>query len=188
MSKDFLLHDVLSKAFPERPTTTCLSSPEYREKFVVLEMELADGKRRAAIREWVDGGKSTFLVFNPTQKAIYLLALDSCFFTDTEPKRCDCMLFDDQVICFVELKLDVTSRRQGSNRLSDARKQLGETIVFFRNKLSPLTKPFFSFELEAYIVMRTNIYPRHRAGKETRRVAFLDQYGVKLFEENEKTF
>ncbi len=188
MSKDVNLKNALVELFPDRSTKECLSPPEYREKFVILETELDNGKRLTVIEERIDEKQNVFHISNPSAKAIYLLALDGCFFTEIDMKRCDCMLFDDLVICFVELKLDVTSKRQRTEKLRDARKQLGLTIQYFKEQTRTLTQDFFGFELEAYVVMRTRIYPNHRAGKIARRVHFQEEYGVSLYEENEKTF
>ncbi len=188
MSKDVILQNALGELFPDHSTKECLSPPEHRERFVILEAELESGKWLAVIGERVEEEQNAFYISNPSAKAIYLLALDGCFFTDTDMKRCDCMLFDDLVVCFVELKLDVTSQRQRTDKLREARRQLGSTIQYFKEHIETLTENLFGFELEAYVVMRTRIYPRQRAGKEKRRVGFLEKYGTKLFEENEKTF
>lgn len=127
-----------------------------------------------------------FIVKNPTGKHIHLFSLDGCFFNPNDGKRCDCLVFDAHC-CFVELKMRVT-RRQGSQKSSEAREQLGGTIRFFEAAVMTTTSDFFGLSREAYIVMQTNVYPRRSAARETIFVQFLQRYKVPLFELNEKEF
>ncbi|MEZ4657995.1 MAG: hypothetical protein R2911_10515 [Caldilineaceae bacterium] len=92
------------------------------------------------------------------------------------------MIFDDQYICFVELKLDV--RRQATQKLKDARGQLGASIEFFKTNVPILT----NYRLEAYAVLQDKVYPRNSASRDIVKVRFLEQYGVELFETSTKSF
>jgi len=116
------------------------------------------------------------------------LALDACFFQSDDPKRCDCILFDDRYLCFVELKLNVNVRRQAADKLNDARRQLGSSIQFFKIKILPHLSSAVAYKLEAYAVMQDNIYPSNRASRNTVFVRFLEEHGVALFEKNTKSF
>lgn len=128
------------------------------------------------------------LIINQTGKMVQLLAVDQCVFGSTEPRRCDCLLFDDQFLCFVELKLDVEKWKTASANLNTARKQLTETIRFFRTQLITMSPTVFGFKPEAYAVMRTNVYPNMRSSRNIVFTRFLEKTGVPLFEANVKQF
>ncbi|MEZ4705817.1 MAG: hypothetical protein R3A44_01345 [Caldilineaceae bacterium] len=140
------------------------------------------------VREPEDAPFVGFLIKNDKQHQIFLLALDACFFHSDGPKRCDCLIFDDNYLCFVELKLNVTVRRQSTAKLNDARQQLGESIRFFKTNVLPNVVTDIPHKLEAYAVMQDAVYPRNRAARQTVFVRFLEQYGVRLFEASIKEF
>ena len=183
MNNQSALITALQEAFSDRLSKECLDSIR-TISFVVYEDH--NNRSRFYIPDTNDD-KIGFRIKNPKGKLIYLLAVDQCFFGDDEIKRCDCIIFDDQSFCFVELKLDAKRRRATAN-VKEARVQLGETINFFKTALLPKSNNFFGFTLEAYVVMKTQIYPRHPAGLVQRRVKFLEDFGVRLFEENSRTF
>ncbi len=87
-----------------------------------------------------------------------------------------------------ELKLNVTSQRGAKKRerFNDAIEQLGETITFFNNVNQVILESFS--KSSAYICMPTQSYPRNTATKTQKKVLFLQEYGIELFDENEKEF
>jgi len=189
MSKDHLLQQAIANQFPDRPWQQCLSPPYRDERLMVIDKPQADGQKKSIIAPHpVTETEPAFQISNPTKKPIHLLAIDGCFFTSNDPKRCDCLVYDDQCLCFVELKLDATSHRRATSNLKKARKQLGATISFFKSAFNLVTQNFWGFDLEAYAVMNTQFYPRQSASRTHIFVGFLEEYGVKLYEKNTKTF
>lgn len=189
MSKDHSLQQAFAKQFPDRPWQQCLAPPHRDEHLMVVEKTQANGQKQSVIAsDTVKKNEIAFRISNPTKRSIHLLATDGCFFTSADPKRCDCLVFDDQYLCFVELKLDVTSPRQAASKLKNARNQLGATIIFFKNAFNSITQNFWGFDLEAYAVMHTKLYPRQSASRLQIYVGFLEEYGVRLYEKNAKTF
>ena len=85
-----------------------------------------------------------FQIDNPTQKEIHMIAVDHCLLTnrDRAIQKCDCVIFDEQFFCFVELKLNV--RKNISDNIKEAETQLGETIQFFERSLGT-DEHFFGF-------------------------------------------
>lgn len=127
-----------------------------------------------------------FLIHNPQEKWIYLLKVDAKWFEEKHSKRCDCLVFDSTSLCFVELKLNVDSWKRATERIKEASMQIQETLSFL--KLNMLSCYLSRFSLEAYIVMQTSVYPRRTAERSARRLKFLEETGMKLYEENEKSF
>jgi len=102
------------------------------------------------------------------------------------------MVFNNQTLCFAELKLNVTSNNDNTrcDRAEEAMKQLGATIDFFQTKFKENSQDFMNlgFTYEAYIVFRSEKYPRDTSSRKNRKVKFAQQYGVKLEEKNIKEF
>lgn len=71
-----------------------------------------------------------FLVENNNQKEIGLVAIDKCLYDGTGPSRCDCAVFDEHIIAFIEFKLGKGKNR--TDRLKEAREQLAQTIERFQ--------------------------------------------------------
>jgi hypothetical protein len=188
MRRDKLLIQALPDWRSRSDWRSCLSPPQSERQFIILEAEVADGQRRAIVKEHEGENEQAFHIFNPEEQEIYLFAIDGCFFTDEDHERCDCLVYDNQCLCFVELKLDVTSPRQATSRLKKARSQLGETILSLKEALAPKTTNFWGFETEAYVVMKKRLYPRRSARLTRLQAVFLEKYGVRLYEENTKTF
>lgn len=186
MSRDELMVAQLRQVFTTTPVDNCLDRDD-SEQFYIIE----DDSSSQSIIEKYSTSKDGFLIINPHKKTIYLLTTDNCFLEyldEYEGKRCDCIVFDDHYFCFVELKLNVSVPRQATRRLREARKQLGNVIEFFRETFDKVSRDFLGFDLEAYVVMRQNIYPRWRASRMSVYVEFRDQYGVILLERDSKKF
>ena len=143
-----------------------------------------------------DESLPSFIIVNSQapEVPINFLALDNCFFSDSGDagQRSDCIVFNAQTLCFAELKLNVRSDNQNTrnDRAEEAMKQLGATIGFFQSKFSENSQDFMAlgFTYEAYIVFRSEKYPRATAPRLNRKVKFAQQYGVKLEEKNIKEF
>ena len=85
-----------------------------------------------------------FEVVNSTKNSINFLKTDSYIYTSKAPKRCDCILYNNDTICFIELKL--TKRTQWKSWRKSANKQLETTILNFKNEEIAKNKT-----LEAYM-------------------------------------
>jgi hypothetical protein len=190
MTKDESMITQLQEIFSQKAIEECLEV-EKRELFHICDNINDNEKTYIAVGEV----EKNFKISNPNQKKVYHLPFDNCFVTylpEYNPKdgRCDCIIFDDRYFCFAELKLNVESTRKKTvtEKAKEAREQLGTTIEFFEQSFQNASKNFLEYELEAFIVMQREIYPRHRARLDPIRVRFLEQYGVELFEKNEKEF
>lgn len=180
MSKGRQFIEKLHKVFAQREVMGCLEISE-QKNFQICE---DDQIRRICIVD-VDQSKSGFHIYNPREKMIYVFATDNCFFHSQDGKRCDCIVFDDACLCFVELKLEVGTHRQATEKAKDAREQLGTTITFFKNAFN---NAFMEFKLEAYLVMRDNVRPAQSAQRIEVFVNFLKTYGVPLKELSDKEY
>lgn len=99
-------------------------------------------------------------------------------------KRCDVLLFDEFCICFVEFKTEAISLAERAIRKNrkESIEQLAETIKLFNEKLD---NDYEDLEREAYICTPPT-YPRNNADWIQKSVAFLETYGIRLYESNEK--
>lgn len=173
--------NLLQQSFKKREIDSCISQSNLNIDFIQDDA----ATQKAYFTQGVENG---FKIINTNQKNISLFSLDGCFFTDSDGKRCDGIVFDDNEMCLFELKLNVTSQRGAKKRerYNDAIEQLGTTITFFndvnQNILKSLSK------CSAYICMPTQSYPRNTATKTQKKVLFLQKYRVELFDENEKEF
>ncbi len=184
MSNDELMLAQLREVFSATPVDQCLDHDD-SERFYILE---DDTLNKSIIEEYVTR-QDGFLIINPHQKTVYMLATDNCFLDyldEYEGKRCDCIVFDDHYFCFVELKLNVLRSRKAIRRLRRAGEQLGNMIEFFRETFGKASRDFLGFELEAYVVMRQDVYPRRSSSRTEILVEFLEEYKVELWERNSK--
>lgn len=172
----------LNNAFKDRAPKRCISFHE--EAFYIKDE--AKGCE-VLLPETVSDKDNLFHVLNPNAKQIALFKVDKCFFGDNpEFKRCDCILFDDAEFCFLEMKFNSTTignLRIESNR-KEAVNQLRSTIKFFH---AGLDNDYRGRSLEAFVCT-----PEHYPNKDTSLsefvIEFLEDYGVNLFEKNEKSF
>lgn len=190
MKRDEFMITQLDEIFSHQAIENCLDV-EDRELFHICDSLNDNEKTYIAVGEI----EKSFKIINPNRKKIHHLPFDNCFVTylpEYNPKdgRCDCIIFDDRYFCFAELKLNVESTRKKTvtKKAEEARKQLGSTIEFFKQSFQNASKNFLEYELEAFVVMQRHIYPRHRARMDPIRIRFLEQYGVELFEKDEKEF
>lgn len=85
-----------------------------------------------------------FKVSNPMQKKIEFCAVDACLFTSANDSRADCIVYDSQTLCLIELK-DCKKKNISRNRQA-AKKQLIALIEFFDKNIEMGERA-----LEAYI-------------------------------------
>lgn len=123
------------------------------------------------------------VVLNPNSTEIFHLSIDACFLTQQhgyDGEKCDFVVFNDELFCFVELKSNAESKKKVRENLKKARRQLGATINFFDDN----EVDFSNHVLEAYIVLKNKLYPQDQASMKERRKKFFDEYEVDLFEES----
>ena len=188
MSNTELFHITLLEVFPDREQLGCISSPHCDEKMAITDVLQTNGQKRSAFIQNNSDNTAVFSVLNPDKKAIHLFAVDDCFFLPNDPKRCDCLVYDNHSLCFVELKLDMSSRKQSTRQLKASRDKLSTTILFFREAFSDEAKHFWGMKLEAYAAIPTHLYPTDNAERKMLRAKFLETYHVPLYEKNTKTF
>ncbi len=115
-------------------------------------------------------------VNNQNTKLICLTKTDNCLLTD-DTRKCDCILFDDAKLFFVEIKSVNTKGRHESKK--DAVKQLGITISLFKNIIDR-----YNFSVAAVICLKSLRPHITSASTNTARAAFLESYKVRLVEGN----
>jgi len=125
-------------------------------------------------------------IINENENKIALWAIDGCFISSGQSqKRCDCIFFDKYDFCFAEFKLNATSlnpKTVKKNR-EDALSQLKSTIQLVKNGIKEKGHTFLGYNLEAYLCTPIN-YPNKNDPNAA--VEFLEDYGVKLYEQNFK--
>jgi hypothetical protein len=127
-------------------------------------------------------GLIQFTVENTSGSPIYFLAVDHCILSDSDPKKCDFILFDDLTLCFVEIKTATMRQRKPQRRR--AKEQLIEFIKYFREHL-----PLADEQIEAYICVLSEA-----EGRPLNRASLLDEVeefdliGATLYHQNSKRF
>lgn len=99
---------------------------------------------------------------------------------------CDFILFDENVFCFVEMKLNASSDSPNAiqrNRIK-AIKQIASSAEYFDQKLD---RNYEKLSLEAYVAT-PGFYPRQNTSWEDLRINFLETHGIPLFEGTHKVF
>jgi len=169
--------DNLKEIFPHLEEKECLKFIE-KEAFEIFDHK---EKKRCYIIE--ENGE--FKVVNLEKKEIGFLAIDECIFDSSDGSRADCMVFDDAILCFIELK-DCKNKNIPANRRK-AKKQLIATIVFFQENMK------LDRVLEAYICVtystedgRVTVTPR--ANNKEAQLEFEEFYETALFYACEKKF
>ncbi|MDD4730149.1 MAG: hypothetical protein PHN55_15535 [Dysgonamonadaceae bacterium] len=180
MAKQFkaTLIEVIGEALSE----SCFENTSENLKYID---DLGDNQKCT----FTNNEKDTFRINNPTEKELYLLSVDGCWFRSSDKSRCDGIIFDDLVLCFFELKLNATSTRnkRKKDNFKKAISQLEETINHTRTAFHT-NNVELEHNLEAYVCMRPNSYPNNKASVNQKRVEFLERNRIPLFPENEKSF
>lgn len=99
-------------------------------------------------------------------------------------KRCDCVFFDENDFCFLELKSDAVSTKKRAIRSNrkEATEQLGSTI---KKCDELLDNDYRGLNLEAFIATPPT-YPRNDTAWKVLARDFVAEYNVMIFETNEK--
>ncbi len=174
MTNDLLMIEGLSIAFTEQEIDKCLITSQEVEMIV---NDPSNNERCILVRLDDSIYLTGFQIHNPKGKSVHVLCIDNCLKYQSEDdknpeKRCDCVVFDDVYFCFIELKLNVSSRDQVTYNANKARKQLGRTIQYFDYFLGT---GYFGYIREAYTVL-PNRFPRRP--DQAVRERFFQQYRV----------
>ena len=150
-----------------------------------LEVDYIQDEEETQRVYFTGGAIEGFKIVNTSKKEINLLAVDGGFMAKDTCKKCDGVVFDDEELCFFELKLNMTSgsKKKKVKNFKTAIEQLESTITFFKNNID-----FCALNLEAYLCMKDNSYPKSTASRTQKRVAFLNKNSIPLFDKNKKEF
>lgn len=167
----------LNEVFPHLEEKECL-------QFVTKEVfEISDHKEDKKCYIIEENGQ--FKVVNSESREIGFLAVDACLFNSSDGARADCIVFDDEVLSFIELK-DCKKKNISANRRK-AKKQLIAVIEFFQEKIK------LDRELEAYICVtcstedgKVTMVPR--ANNEEAQLEFAEFLDTELFYKCDKDF
>ena len=194
MSKFDDIKELLSNAFPNFADVLQI---EFRsefsvidyggQSFIIINIQLDDNTFTIRLNgvDTIKSGFDTTKLFNISNaKMIGFIPIDGkqglLGFGDS---HCDCVFSDENDFCFVEFKLNATSVRKINRNRIDAVGQLKNTINLFDNNLD---KNYRGLNLEAY-VCTPEFYPRLNASWQELAQDFLEEYGIPLFERNDKT-
>ncbi len=126
-----------------------------------------------------------FRVINPHQKEIGFIAVDECLFSSSDGSRADCIIFDEEVFCFIELK-NCKNKNIPPNR-QKAKDQLIKTIEFLTKNIKITQK------LEAYICItcssnKEKITMTPRASNADAQLEFEEFFDTQLFYQCDREF
>ncbi|GAA3956602.1 hypothetical protein [Hymenobacter antarcticus] len=76
-----------------------------------------------------EGDEFDFIVRNAKGQVFQFLAVDKCMFTDSEGKRCDCIIFNESVTLFIEMKENKARTRKEGRK--SAIRQLRQSVEWF---------------------------------------------------------
>jgi len=166
--------DKLKEVFPQIEKNCCLEVI-FDEEFEIYDCET---KKRCYIIE----KNGHFKVLNPNNKDIGFLAVDKClFFDDDNFQKCDCIIFDNYTICFIEIKECKPKRRQGHKK--KAEQQLQSTIQIFTDRVKMNRK------IEAYLsVGCSSTRPSRTASSKNAQAIFMRDFNALLFDGCQKEF
>lgn len=143
-----------------------------------------DGQSQISDTTVVD---ACFSVINEYSDDIYFIPIDGKNgLFGFGNSNCDAIIFNKEYFCFLEFKLNATSTKERAIRKNrkKAISQLSKTINYFDEKLE---KDYCGLYLEAFVSTPTT-YPRKDTAWMDLEVQFLEEYGIPLFETNEKEF
>ena len=99
----------LKAIYPQIEANNCLDTVTQKE-FDIYDCE---EEKRCYIA--TDYGQ--FKVINSLEKEISFLAIDKCLFFDNDKfKKCDCLVFDKDTICFIEIKACKFKQRKSNKK------------------------------------------------------------------------
>lgn len=194
MSKFDDIKEFLSNAFPNFADILQIELREefsvidYKgQSFIIISIQIEDNTFSISLH-----GVETIITGFDSSKLFNIINATRVAFIPIDGKNgllgfgdshCDFVFFDDNDFCFVEFKLNATSVRKINKNRIDAIGQLKHTIDVFDHKLD---KNYAGLNLEAY-VCTPEFYPRLNASWIELAQDFLEDYGIPLFERNDKT-
>ena len=167
------MQNSLKTAFLNIETNNCMEVLTQKE-FEIYDCE--EEKRCYIATEY-----GQFKVINSLEKEITFLAIDKCIFFDSDKfKKCDCVIFDEDTICFIEIKACKIKQRKSNKKTAIT--QLRSTIEIFKEKLDIEKK------IEAYLCIGIN--PEHppRASTSDKVLEFEEELDTQLFDGCQKEF
>ena len=167
----------LKNTFPHLEEKGCLQIVK-KKAFEIFDHE--EDKKCYIIKN-----NGQFKVVNSNQKEIGFLAVDECLFDSSDGSRADCIVFDDEVLCFIELK-HCKNKNIPRNR-QKAKKQLMAIIDFFKKNIQ------LNRKLEAYICVTCSsedgaITMTPRPNNEQAQLEFEEFYDTELLYKCQKEF
>jgi hypothetical protein len=127
-------------------------------------------------------------VINNNEKKIHFLALDNCILSHAVPtKRCDCILCDEMIVYFIEIKKAGSSKKQNvEEKKEESIEKLRRTIELFRQK--NITE-FANHTKECVLCVGCKAQiPKSYSSFKNYRAEFLMYYGSDLSEGSEIPF
>lgn len=120
-------------------------------------------------------GDYQLTVNNQLTAEICVVKTDKCLIKEVEgQKKCDCILFNNRRLYFVEIKSGRTGKR--GERKRKAKEQLGATIDNLRSNGINLS----NLELQAIICIKNHSRKIPQVTEQTMMEKFREQYNVKL--------
>jgi hypothetical protein len=169
------MQESIKKAFPLISQNACIEVTQF------LDFEIIDRQISRCILQEGHSESGHLWVSNQNKKQIHFLAIDKCLFFDNpiDPSRCDCALFDENRICFVEIKESNKSNRR--KRRIEAIEQLAKTINLFKDSGVEST------QFDALVCFSTyQAFPKRR--NLDKEIEFLNNCGGFLYEGNLEEF
>ena len=165
----------LKKVFPHLDEKKCLIIVEDDFQFI----DNIEGQKAYLIES-----NGQFKVTNLNKKEIGFLAVDDCLFDSSDGSRADCIIFDNDTLCFIELK-SCKNKNIPPNRRK-AKSQLIAIIEFFQERIK-LDK-----KLEAYICVTClsdyKVTMTPRPSNIEAQAEFEEFYNTQLFYKCDKEF
>lgn len=163
----------LKEAFQQIEQNNCL-------EFLNKSFEIYDCEEEK--RCYICKQDGHFQVLNRDSKNIGFIAIDKClFFDDDEFKKCDCIVFDEDTICFIEIKDCKPKRRKGHKK--NAEKQLKSTIQIFQDKIT------IDKKIEAYLCVGcSSTRPSRTASSKNAQAEFMRDFNAHLLDGCQKEF
>ena len=167
------MQNSLKAIYPQIEANNCLDTLTKKE-FEIYDCE--EEKRCYIATEY-----GQFKVINSLEKEISFLAIDKCLFFDNDKfKKCDCLVFDKETICFIEIKACKFKQRKSNKKTAIS--QLKSTIEIFRKEFD------IDKKIEAYLCIGMNPENPPRASNSDRILEFEEELDTKLLEGCQKTF
>ena len=133
--------------------------------------------------DYDNGDEKAFCCYNGDSFTLTHLAIDNCVMTPErgyDGKKCDFFIFTSEIAAFVELKTNAYSTNNVSRHITKAYSQLKSTIEYFAER----DVDYGTRDKEAYIVLRTPLYPPNPISQLSRRRSFFMHTRFDLIEHN----